>query len=176
MRQRLALATALLGDPAVLLLDEPANGLDPEGIRWLRAFLRHLAGQGRTVLLSSHVLPEVQQTVDEVIIINRGRLVRQAALADLEGRPTTRVRTPDVAALRRALAAAGHPVEPGPGGEVDVVLVPGPTPAEVGALAHRAGVELHELAREASDLESVFLALTDEGAGAGAAAEAPAWD
>ncbi len=83
MRQRLQLAAALLGDPGVLVLDEPANGLDPEGIAWLRAFLRHLAGQGRTILVSSHMLSEVEQTVDDVVIIARGRFVRACPLADL---------------------------------------------------------------------------------------------
>src|SRR5205085_6532706 len=85
MRQRLALAAALLGDPSYLILDEPANGLDPEGIRWLRGFLRHLSSQGKTVLISSHMLQEVEQTVDDVVIISNGRLVKQGAMADLHG-------------------------------------------------------------------------------------------
>jgi ABC-2 type transport system ATP-binding protein len=157
MRQRLALAAALLGDPGVLLLDEPANGLDPEGIAWLRGFLRHLAGQGRTVLVSSHVLSEVQQTVDEVVIIARGRLVAQAGLADLEGAPSVVVRSPDHDRLRTALAEAGLAATPD--GEA-VLRVAGSTPAQVGALAHAAGVELHELRSAASDLESIFLELT----------------
>src|SRR3954471_3119369 len=101
MRQRLALATTLLGDPRVLLLDEPANGLDPEGIRWLRGFLRMLAAEGRTVLVSSHVLSEVEQTVDDVVIIARGRLAHASSLGDLAGmaRPRVRVVAPDAAAL-----------------------------------------------------------------------------
>src|SRR5690606_1363192 len=101
--QRLALATTLLGDPQVLLLDEPANGLDPEGIRWLREFLRYLAGQGRTVLVSSHVLAEVQQTVDDVVIIAKGRLIRESSLAELEAhaRPAVRVVSPDAEGLQR---------------------------------------------------------------------------
>ena len=160
MRQRLALAAALLGDPSVLLLDEPANGLDPEGIAWLRGFLRHLAGQGRTVVVSSHVLSEVQQTVDDVVIIARGRLVRQATLADLEGTASVVVRTPEPDRLAAALAAAGLAAAPeGPPGD-PALRVPGCTPARVGAVAFAAGVELHELRSAGTDLESVFLGLT----------------
>ena len=104
MRQRLGLAAALLGDPEVLVLDEPANGLDPQGIRWLRDFLRSLAAEGRTVLVSSHVLAEIAQTVDEVVIIHRGRLVRQATMAEVEAMAAgaTSVRSPDAAAARLA--------------------------------------------------------------------------
>lgn len=162
MRQRLALAAALLGDPPVLLLDEPANGLDPEGIAWLRAFLRYLAGQGRTVLVSSHVLSEVQQTADEIVIIARGRLVRQAPLAVLEGPATAVVRTPNPAELITALAGAGlsaHAPQGATAGTVEL-HVTGATPQQVGHVAHTAGVEVHELYRRASDLEEVFLALT----------------
>jgi ABC-2 type transport system ATP-binding protein len=161
MRQRLALAAALLGDPPVLLLDEPANGLDPQGIAWLRGFLRFLAGQGRTVLISSHVLSEVQQTVDEIVIIARGRLVRQAPLAVLEGPPAAVVRSPDAGRLATALAAAGLGVESAPG-DPDVLHVAGASTADVGRLAHSAGVEIHELYRKASALEEVFLSLTVE--------------
>jgi len=158
MRQRLALAQALLGDPPVLLLDEPANGLDPAGIAWLRQFLRGLAAQGRTVLISSHVLSEVQQTVDEVVVVARGRLVRQGPLASLDAGPTAvLVRTPTPQALRDALA-------PLPVTEVDGRLrVEGRTTDEVGHLAHEHGVELHELSAEASHLERTFLELTAEG-------------
>jgi len=157
MRQRLALAQALLGDPPVLVLDEPANGLDPAGIAWLRHFLRALAGEGRTVVISSHVLSEVQQTVDDVVVIARGRLVRQGSLADLEGGPAAvLVRTPTPALLRDALASYAVT-------EVDGRLrVEGGTTDEVGHLAHAAGVELHELTAEASDLEKVFLRMTSE--------------
>src|SRR6476660_3711386 len=95
MRQRLGLAAAMLGDPHVLILDEPANGLDPEGIRWLRGFLRHLSGQGKTVLISSHMLQEVEQTVDEVVIITNGQLVKQGTMADLHGSGGAIVRTSD---------------------------------------------------------------------------------
>ena len=109
MRQRLALATTLLGDPQVLLLDEPANGLDPEGIAWLRQFLRYLAAQGRTVLVSSHVLSEVEQTVDDVVIIARGRLVHASSLAQLEAmaRPAVRISSPDAAGLAALVAEQG---------------------------------------------------------------------
>ena len=100
MRQRLGLAAALLGDPQVLLLDEPANGLDPEGIRWLRGFLRHLAAQGRTVLVSSHMLSEVEQTVDDVVIIANGRFVRQGSMDSLHEETTSIVATSDAAPSR----------------------------------------------------------------------------
>ena len=158
MRQRLALAQALLGDPPVLVLDEPANGLDPAGIAWLRQFLRALAQEGRTVVVSSHVLSEVQQTVDDVVVIARGRLVRQGTLADLETGPAAvLVRTPTPSLLRDALGST-YPVT-----EVDGRLrVEGGTTDQVGHLAHGAGVELHELSAEASDLEKVFLRMTTE--------------
>ncbi len=156
MRQRLALAQALLGDPPVLILDEPANGLDPAGIAWLRGFLRSLAAEGRTVLVSSHVLSEVKQTVDDVVVITRGRLVQQGSLAELDSGPTgVLVRTPAPERLRDALA--GDTVEELPGGYLRVA---GRTTDEIGHAAYTAGVELHELTAEASDLEKVFLDLT----------------
>ncbi len=156
MRQRLALAQALLGDPPALVLDEPANGLDPAGIAWLRGFLRALAEQGRTVLVSSHVLSEVQQTVDDVVVIARGRLLREGSLRDLESTSTTTVvRTP---APDRLLAALpGWPVEHRADG---AVRVPGRSPAEVGHAAFEHGVELHELGVEPGELERLFLELT----------------
>jgi ABC-2 type transport system ATP-binding protein len=159
MRQRLALAAALLGDPHVLVLDEPANGLDPEGIAWLRGFLRYLADSGRTVLVSSHVLSEVKQTVDQVVIISRGRLVRQATLEQLTASdiPAVRVRTPDAARLVPALVAQGFPVQRQAS---DTLLVTGVDAATVGQLALREQAELHELVAESSDLEQVFLELT----------------
>jgi ABC-2 type transport system ATP-binding protein len=157
MRQRLGLAQALLGDPPVLILDEPANGLDPAGIAWLRQLLRSLAGEGRTVLVSSHVLSEVQQTVDEIVVIARGKLVRQGSLASLEAGPSVvllRTPTPDL------LADALAPYSVTTVG--DRLRVEGCTTDEVGHLAHLAGVELHELSAEASDLEKVFLDLTSD--------------
>jgi len=157
MRQRLGLAGALLADPRVLLLDEPANGLDPEGIAWLRGFLRYLASEGRTVLVSSHVLSEVQQTVDDVVIIARGRLVRASTLRELEGAPVTIARSPRVVALVDVLRSSGLDAVPeGPDG----VRVATPDTAAVGHAAYGAGIELHELRTQASDLERIFLELT----------------
>jgi ABC-2 type transport system ATP-binding protein len=162
MRQRLGLAAALLGDPEVLLLDEPANGLDPEGIHWLRGLIRRQADAGRTVLVSSHVLAEVAQTVDQVVIIARGRLVAQSTLADLTAGAATavRVRTPQAEALRDRLAAAGTAVElDGP----DRLVVTGATSEQVGRAAAAAGIVLHEMRFERSNLEEVFLELTNHG-------------
>ncbi len=158
MRQRLSLAAALLGDPAVLILDEPANGLDPEGIAWLRGFLRYLAGQGRTILVSSHVLAEVEQTVDDVVIIARGRLVRECALDELLADATehVRVRTPDAGRLAERLVATGGTVA----ADGDLLRVEGLSAADVGRAALAAGAELHELVERRSDLEQVFLELT----------------
>jgi ABC-2 type transport system ATP-binding protein len=160
MRQRLALAAALLGDPGVLILDEPANGLDPAGIAWLRQFLRALAAEGRTVLVSSHVLSEVQQTVDEVVVLSRGRLVRQGRLADLDSGPReVLVRTPDPERLKDALAAASLTVNGVD--ESGRFRVSGGTTDAVGRAAFQGGVELHELVAEASRLEQTFLELTE---------------
>jgi len=176
MRQRLGLAATLLGDPKVLLLDEPANGLDPEGIAWLRALLRHLAREGRTVLVSSHVLSEVQQTVDDVIIIAKGRLVHASSLADLALLTTRQVfvKSPDAARLAALVAAEW----PGQAQTVDAsgsVLVHDVDARVVGAAAFRAGVELHELASRDIGLEDIFLRLTgdDEGPHDGPVAPAP---
>jgi ABC-2 type transport system ATP-binding protein len=161
MRQRLALATTLLGDPPVLLLDEPANGLDPEGIRWLRDLLRALAAQGRTVLVSSHVLSEVQQTVDDVVIIAGGRLVHASTLAELSAlaEPRVRVASPDVAGLDALVAGGGWQRAAGaavPG----VAELVGTDVATVGRAAFAARLELHELATHGVGLEDVFLRLT----------------
>jgi ABC-2 type transport system ATP-binding protein len=167
MRQRLSLAATLLGDPRVLILDEPANGLDPAGINWLREFLRYLAGsQGKTVLVSSHILSEVEQTVDSVVIISRGRLVREGTLRDLLGtaNAAVRVRAPEAVKLREVLARAGLQVRPGGDGEL---LVPGASTEAVGHIAFQAGIELHELAPQSGDLEDVFLELTGGEAGPG---------
>jgi ABC-2 type transport system ATP-binding protein len=162
MRQRLGLAAALLGDPAVLILDEPANGLDPSGIAWLRQFLRALAAEGRTVLVSSHVLSEVQQTVDEMVVLNQGRLVRQGTLAELDSGPReVLVRTPSPERLRDALSGTSLSVVGSD--ETGRLRVGGGTPEQVGHAAFEAGVELHELVAEASHLERVFLELTEGG-------------
>ena len=159
MRQRLGLATALLGDPQVLILDEPANGLDPEGVHWLRGLLRQLADQGRTVLVSSHVLAEVAQTVDQVVIIARGRLVTQSTLAALTARTDqlVRVRTPQAETLQALLAAQGIQVELD---GADQLLAVGTTPETVGKAAAAGGVVIYEMGAERSNLEDVFLQLT----------------
>jgi ABC-2 type transport system ATP-binding protein len=159
MRQRLGLAATLLGDPQVLVLDEPANGLDPQGIRWLRDFLRAMADEGRTVLVSSHVLAEVAQTVDDVVVIHRGRMVKQGPVSELTSGGRILVRTPRPAELRSALAAAGLGVTDAAG----ALLVVASDPAVVGDIAHAAGVPLHELARQDTSLEEAFLALTSDG-------------
>ena len=160
MKQRLSLAGALLGDPQVLILDEPANGLDPHGIRWLRDLLRSLAAEGRTVLVSSHVLTEIAQLADDVVIIAKGRSVVQASVPEVlaRARRGTRARTPQRDALAAALAAAGLEAEP----HGDDLLVTSAEAAVVGEAAARAGVVLHELTTEAGTLEDVFLELTDE--------------
>jgi ABC-2 type transport system ATP-binding protein len=162
MRQRLALATALLGDPAVLVLDEPANGLDPEGIQWLRGFLQHMAhNEGRTVLVSSHLLSEMEQTADRVVIIGAGRLVREGSIADLrsgaDGTGTVLVRSPEAARLARVLTAQGWTVTSVDG---DALTVTGQSPAAVGRLAFATGVELHELRARTSGLEEIYFQLT----------------
>jgi ABC-2 type transport system ATP-binding protein len=161
MRQRLGLAAALLGDPELLVLDEPANGLDPEGVRWLRDFLRAFAAGGRTVFVSSHVLAEVAQTVDQVLIINGGRLVIESPLDQLTARVgrSVRVRTPKPAELEKALRA--EQIEATPTGN-GTLFVRGTTSERVGELAFAAGIPLHELATEGSSLEEVFLELTLE--------------
>jgi ABC-2 type transport system ATP-binding protein len=161
MRQRLGLATALLGDPRVLILDEPANGLDPEGVHWLRGLLRQLADQGRTVLVSSHVLAEVAQTVDQVVIIAGGRLVTQSTLAALTARTDqlVRVRTPHAAALRSLLATQGIQTD---ADGADQLLAAGTTTETVGKAAAAAGIVIYEMGAERSNLEDVFLQLTTQ--------------
>jgi ABC-2 type transport system ATP-binding protein len=158
MRQRLGLAAALLGDPAVLLLDEPANGLDPEGIRWLRGFLRHLSSEGRTILVSSHMLQEVEQTVDDVVIIANGRLVKQGTMRELHGDATSLVRSADPARLAEALQAAELRCEPGVDG---VIIVHGNDLVRIGEVALRAGIAVHELRAKDTDLEALFFELTE---------------
>jgi ABC-2 type transport system ATP-binding protein len=159
MRQRLGLAAALLGDPEVLILDEPANGLDPAGIRWLRDLLRQLAGRGRTILISSHVLAEVEQIVDEVVIIHRGRFVTQSSTADLAAQvgAGVRVRSPDSARLREALVAEGMTVAPLDDGALGVSEG---TAERVGELAAANEIVLHELTPQKATLEEAFLELT----------------
>jgi ABC-2 type transport system ATP-binding protein len=161
MRQRLGLAAALLGDPELLILDEPANGLDPGGVRWLRDFLRTFAAEQRTVLISSHVLAEVAQTVDEVLIINHGKLVVETSLDQLTHRTagSVRIRTPVPASLEDALSHAGIRSS---AREDETVLAYGTTSEQVGDIAFAANVPIHELVGESSSLEEVFLGLTEE--------------
>jgi ABC-2 type transport system ATP-binding protein len=159
MRQRLALAATLLGDPSLLVLDEPANGLDPQGIRWLRDFLRAEAAEGRTVLISSHVLSEVAQTVDDVIVIHHGRLVDEGPVDRLSGPQRVSVRSPRLADLAAVIERAGAEVSRD--GD-DVLVVSGLDAAKVGDLAFAAGLPLHELAPHAASLEEVFLELTTD--------------
>ena len=160
MRQRLGIAAALIGDPRGLILDEPANGLDPEGIRWMRDLLRGLASAGRTVLVSSHLLAEVQLLADDLIIVADGRLIALGsvnAVIDSMARPgRTLVRTPEVEKLTAALDA-GAVVTPGTDG---AVYVSGVDAAAIGDAAQRGGIALHQLATERPDLEEVFLELT----------------
>lgn len=163
MQQRLALAAAMLGDPDLLVLDEPANGLDPAGIAWLRQFLRTLADEGRTVLVSSHVLSEVEQTVDRVVVLAAGHVAYSGDLAGLAGPPGVVVAAPDATALRDALVAAGLPVV---ADEHSDGLLVGPDasgaaadPARVGAVAAAAGVALSHLAPTTQRLEEAFLRL-----------------
>jgi ABC-2 type transport system ATP-binding protein len=159
MRQRLGLASALLGDPPVLILDEPANGLDPQGIAWLREFLRYLAVQGHTVLISSHLLAEMAQTVDDVVIIAGGRARAAGPLSSLTGQvhSAMRVVTPEADRLQGVLAAAhwvsrrlAH----------DLVLVEDVSPDQLGPVLARSQIVVYELMHQSTDLESVFLALT----------------
>jgi ABC-2 type transport system ATP-binding protein len=159
MRQRLGLAQALLGNPAVLVLDEPANGLDPEGIRWLRIILRQLATEGRTVLISSHQLNEVQEVADRVVILNHGRLISAGSIAELTaGTDRVIVRTPAADALRSALAQSPARVEQT---DLTTLQIQGLSTDQVGHVAFTAGVELHELSGRRFDLEDLFFSLTE---------------
>jgi ABC-2 type transport system ATP-binding protein len=166
MRQRLGIAQALIGDPHVLILDEPANGLDPEGIRWMRQLLKSLADQGRTILVSSHLLSEMELLADDLVIIAAGQLVRQGTVESIvdsmSHRTRVRVRTPNPEALANAVQEKGGSVA---AGEAGALIVLGLDAAVVGAAAFAAGVELHELIAERPDLEGVFLELTHDKAG-----------
>ncbi|MER5453324.1 ATP-binding cassette domain-containing protein [Micromonospora sp. NPDC002389] len=166
MKQRLGIAAAMVGDPRVLILDEPANGLDPEGIRWMRGFLKGLAAEGRTVLVSSHLLSEMQLLADDVVIIAAGQLVRQGpveqVIGSMEQGARVRVRTPQADALTAALAGGPATVQVDEQGALLIGGVDAPT---VGRAALTAGVELHELSTERPDLERVFLELTAGKAG-----------
>ncbi len=159
MKQRLGLAAALLGDPQVLLLDEPANGLDPEGIRWLRGFLRHLCTEGKTILVSSHLLQEVEQTADHVVIIHRGRRVAHGSMAELAGARSTVVRSSDDVALEGVLTDAGVAVRRDDEG----CLVAETTDLRlVGETASQAGLSVWELRANRTDLERIFFDVTSD--------------
>ncbi|MEP6562492.1 MAG: ATP-binding cassette domain-containing protein, partial [Nakamurella sp.] len=161
MKQRLGLAVALLGDPKVLLFDEPVNGLDPEGIFWIRNFMRNLAAQGRTVLVSSHLLSEMALTADHLIVIGRGRLIADSSTADFIARSTrssVRVRSPQLDDLRTALGHAGIVFT-----DVDgAIEVTGAPIEQIGDVAGRAAITLHELSAQAGSLEEAFIQLTGD--------------
>jgi ABC-2 type transport system ATP-binding protein len=160
MKQRLGIAAALLGDPAVLIFDEPVNGLDPEGIRWARGLFRRLAAEGRTVLVSSHLMTEMENTADHLIVIGRGRLIadaRVAAFVAQGAQARVVVRTPAVLALTAALGAVGASVQPASGGLLEVT---GLTAAEIGDLALARGIAVHELSPRRASLEEAFMELT----------------
>jgi ABC-2 type transport system ATP-binding protein len=159
MRQRLGLAAALLGDPKVLILDEPANGLDPQGIRWLRNFLRGYVSEGNSVLLSSHILAEIAQMADDVIVLDHGRLIRQGTVEELTtGAPILRIRSPEAQRLATTLEAHGLPVHR----EGDDRLVVRGAGERVGAIALRQRIALSELTQAHSTLEDAFLELTEK--------------
>ncbi len=167
MRQRLGIATALVGDPEVLILDEPANGLDPAGIRWMRDLLRGFADRGGTVLLSSHLLHEIEVIADDIVVIGQGRIVAQGTKDDLLAAAGTVVRADDEVSLARALTAAGITVHPSGSGALRAEA----DPAVVGRAAYAAGVAVTELrAADGAGLEEIFLELTAETQREGAAA------
>ena len=162
MRQRLGLATALLGDPQILVLDEPTNGLDPEGVRWLRKLLRALAHEGRTILVSSHMLAEIAQTVDSVIIIDRGNLVAQATLDELtaSAQQTVRVRTSRPEDLRSALTSSSDARATVTG--ADQVEVAGAATERIATIAASSQIPIFDMTTKGTNLEDVFLRLTGE--------------
>ncbi|MFM1725982.1 MULTISPECIES: ABC transporter ATP-binding protein [Rhodococcus] len=166
MSQRLGLAGALLGDPKVLLFDEPVNGLDPEGIVWIRKFMQSLAAEGRTVLVSSHLLSEMSLTAEHLIVIGRGRLIADVSVKDFVDRASdssVRVRSPQLDALRGLLTAQGFAVHEDPGADHQpALLVAGARTDDVGALAGANGIVLHELASKQGSLEDAFMKLTGD--------------
>jgi ABC-2 type transport system ATP-binding protein len=174
MNQRLGVAAALLGDPEIVILDEPANGLDPEGIRWMRDLLKGLAADGRTVFLSSHLMSEIAMTAEHVVVIGRGRLIADTSVAEIVAEASkgaaVRVRTPDPDALADVLAGAGVVIErPEPG----VLEVHGRNSEAIGELAARNAVVLHELTPQRATLEDAFMRLTGQSVEFHATAEAP---
>ena len=193
MAQRLGIAAALLGDPAVLLLDEPVNGLDPEGIRWVRNFVRHLASEGRTIFVSSHLMSEMSQTADRLIVIGRGRLIADSTMQEFIQRSSERsvlVRTPDPAKLAELITSAGGVIQPeaagdGTAGEgpasggpasdgATSMIVTGIPAPRIGELAASASVVLHELTPRLASLEEAFMELTADSVEYGDHATRPA--
>ncbi|WP_431876077.1 ABC transporter ATP-binding protein [Micromonospora marina] len=172
MGQRLGIAAALLGDPAVVMLDEPVNGLDPDGIRWIRGLLRGLAAEGRTVFVSSHLMSEMAQTADHLIVVGRGRLLADVSLAEFTrraSRTTVRVRSPQAAALRDLLAGPDVTIT---GGEPGLLEVSGLRREVIGDRAAAAGLTLHELTATEASLEEAFMTMTRDAVEyAGATAE-----
>ncbi|WP_155375051.1 ATP-binding cassette domain-containing protein [Catellatospora vulcania] len=159
MKQRLGIAAALLGDPPVLMFDEPINGMDPEGVRWVRHLFRRLAAEGRTVFLSSHLMTEMEHTADQLVVIGQGRLIAAEPLRAFADRGTRRrvtVRTPQPAVLAAALTAAGATVDAAP----DHLAVRGLSAERIGALAFANAVELHELTTRTTSLEEAFMEIT----------------
>jgi ABC-2 type transport system ATP-binding protein len=162
MSQRLSIAGALLGDPGVLMFDEPVNGLDPEGIRWIRTLMRSLAAQGRTVFVSSHLMSEMALTADHLVVIGRGRLIADASVEDFIKGSSVRavlVRTPDMGLLAGRLERAGASVEARPDG---AMMVSGPDAPSIGKLAAEAGAVLYELTPQEASLEEAFMELTQD--------------
>lgn len=162
MSQRLGIAATLLGDPGVLLFDEPVNGLDPEGIRWVRHFLRGLAAEGRTVLVSSHLISEMSLTADRLVVIGRGRLIAETSVADFVSSSSggaVRLVTPEPAEFTVTLTAAGATVAAGDGGSL---TVGGLTAPQIGDLARRDGLRVHELTPVAASLEDAFMEWTSD--------------
>jgi ABC-2 type transport system ATP-binding protein len=160
MGQRLGIAAALLGDPEILLFDEPVNGLDPDGIIWIRTLLRSLANQGRTILVSSHLMSEMALTADHLIVVGKGHLIDDTSVADFVGRSArvhVRVRSPQSAELAQALAARGFTVDIDPDTTIRVV---GLNCAQVGDIANSAGLAVHELYLHEPSLESAYMELT----------------
>jgi ABC-2 type transport system ATP-binding protein len=160
MGQRLGLAAALLGDPATLVLDEPVNGLDPEGVVWVRTLVRHLASEGRTILLSSHLMSEMAQTADHIIVLGRGRIIANAPVADIVAKSTgtaVTVRTPDA---DRFAQLASSPEVTITTTEPSLLVINGLTAAQIGEFAAREGIVLHELTPTTGTLEDAYMQLT----------------
>ena len=179
MGQRLGIANALLGDPEVLLFDEPVNGLDPDGVRWVRDLMRDLAAQGRTILVSSHLMSEMSLTADDLVVIGRGRLLAQGDIkqfTESASHKTVHVSGPDVRAIADTLAKAGMQPQVQPGSENNphgVVDIAAGDRAQIGHILHTAGLELHELSESHSSLEDVFMELTANEVEYGVGAPAP---